>query len=338
LTLRLLRVDQRDQWDAALSALPGASALQAWGWGEVKRLSRWTPERFLLVEEGVPVAAAQVLTQGLTSAGPVVRYSPRGPALRDPGRLEPLADCLRVAWGPGTLFWKIEPEIDGGVVAPGFRVAESLQPEATFIVSLEGGEEAVLARAKSKTRYNARLAQRHGVTAGLEEDFETFWRLFEETNRRARLLQHSREYYAAVLRECGRAPGFAGVFTARLEGEPLASVLVVGFGGTLYYLYGGSSRQRQEVMAPYLAHLAVIRHGLANGYRAYDLWGIPRDDAAGRHSAGIYRFKAGWGGRRVHYPAADLPLSSAYDLVRLLLRARKSLRNLLVRGSARDVL
>lgn len=311
--------------------------LQSWGWGEVKRLTGWTPQRYLLLDDRLLVAAAQVLTQRITPVGPLVRYSPRGPALRDTVWLEPLGDELRASWGPGSIFWKIEPEIENWPLMPGFRRAESIQPEATLVVSLAGGEEAVLARAKPKTRYNARVAQRHGVTADLDPDLDAFWALYQETNQRANLFQYSRPYLETVLRECGRRPGFAGVFTARLAGEPLASVLVVGFAGTLYYLYGGSSRRRPEVMAPYLAHLAVIRFGLAHGYNRYDLWGIPRDGQSAGHSAGIYRFKAGWSGRLVRYRAADLPLSSAYDLVRLLMRARKSWRNLLARGDTRDL-
>ncbi|MCV5761502.1 GNAT family N-acetyltransferase, partial [Escherichia coli] len=79
-----------------------------------------------------------------------------------------------------------------------------------------------------------------------EEAFEEFWALFEETNRRAKLLQHSKEYYRTVLRAMNQPGGQAFICVARLEGKALAAGLFVAFADKVDYLYGGSSRENSN--------------------------------------------------------------------------------------------
>lgn len=162
---------------------------------------------------------------------------------------------------------------------------------------------------KEMHRRNARLAlKRVALSVEGEEAFAEFYRLFTETNRRARLLQHDEAYYRAVLKEMNQPLGEAFLALARKDGEALAAGLFVAFAGKVAYLYGGSTRKHPEAKAPMGMHLAAIRHGMARGYRVYDLWGIPKNPR-GSHAEGIHRFKEGFGGQRVQFPAYVLPLS-----------------------------
>ncbi len=349
LTMERREINDPEAWNRIVGELPLSSSLQSWGWGEVKRTSGWKPVRLALFDGGAPVAAAQLMERRL--AGPLrLAYAPRGPALAEAGLLPRVAEQLARA-ARGALYLQLEPPLalEEPYEAPayaGLTPAATIQPEYSILVDLSPGEEAVLARMKSKTRYNIRLSARKGVTARIvrpgegdaEEAFEAFWALFTETNRRAKLLQHARSYYETVFRAMEQPGGAAFVSLAEYQGKPLAAGLFVAFAGRVDYLYGGSSREHKNVMAPYAMHWAAMRWGMEHGYRVYDLWGVPRVLTPESHAYGIYRFKEGFGGRRVRFPAYVRPLSPLYGPVRTALRWRKNWVNWRTRGTPRDVL
>src|SRR6185503_7189711 len=71
-----------------------------------------------------------------------------------------------------------------------------------------------------------------------------------------------------------------------------------------WYLYGASSDQERNRMAPYLAQWEAMRWAHARGALAYDLWGVPDEDEAALEAGfethhdglwGVYRFKRGFG-------------------------------------------
>ncbi|MEZ0348265.1 MAG: peptidoglycan bridge formation glycyltransferase FemA/FemB family protein [Thermus sp.] len=336
----LLEVHEPEAWNRLVSGFPITSALQSFGWGEVKRLSGWEPKRFAVYQGDRLLGAAQVLLKRLPG-GLSLAYAPRGPALF---RLEDLPQVAQaLAQGVKGTHLVVEPE--AGLAAeeapphfPGLLPEEPIQPGHSLWLDLTQGEEALLKGMKEMHRRNARLAQKRTelLVAG-EEAFPEFFRLFEETNRRAKLLQHSEEYYRAVLKEMNQPLGEAFIALAAKDGEALAAGLFVAFAGKVDYLYGGSSRHHPEAKAPMGMHLMAIRHGMARGYRIYDLWGVPRTPE-GSHAEGIWRFKEGFGGRRVQFPAYTLPLSPLYRPLKALLRLRKTWVNLRVRGNPRDVL
>lgn len=336
----LLEISDPEAWNRLVAGFPVTSALQSWGWGEVKRLSGWVPRRFAVYGEKGLLAAAQVLLKPLPG-GLRLAYAPRGPALYRLSDLPQVAHLL--AKGVQGTHLVLEPEAGLPAEAepphyPGLLPEEPIQPGYSLWLDLAQGEEALLKGMKEMHRRNARLAlKRTALSVEGEEAFPEFFRLFEETNRRAKLLQHAREYYQAVLREMNQPYGEAFLAVARKEGEALAAGLFVGFAGKIDYLYGGSSRTHPEAKAPMGMHLAVIRHGLERGYRIYDLWGVPKNPE-GSHAQGIFRFKEGFGGRRVRFPAYTLPLSPLYWPLKTLLRLRKTWVNLRVRGNPRDVL
>lgn len=342
-------VEVRDplEWDALVAGLPIHSALQGWGWGEVKRLAGWTPARLRLERDGEPIAAAQVLRRRV-APGANLLYAPRGPALRSLADLDDVARALRAWAGPGDLSLKIEPPapVPGEASVPPrygpWAQAESIQPEHTVLLDLRAGEDALLAGMHQMARRNTKTSLKLGVTAGPDDDFDAFWELFTETNRRARLMQRERAYYEAVLREGKRYGGAASLITARHDGEALASALVVGLGHELDYLYGSSTRERREgerdLKGSNAMYWGMIRFGIARGFHRLDLFGIPRVLDGESHAHGIYRFKERLGGARAHFPAYELPLSPLAPVVAGALRLRKNVMNYRARGTTRDVL
>jgi lipid II:glycine glycyltransferase (peptidoglycan interpeptide bridge formation enzyme) len=339
--LRLQLVTEAASWNEKVSSLPISSALQSWGWGEVKRLSRWQPERVAVYENDELIAAAQLFRRRF--AGPVsMLYAARGPALRNIQDLPRVVEALKQR-AEGAVYLKLEPEtgLPAPRAAPEFphmHLEETIQPEYTIWLDLTLGREGLLTNMENMHRRNTRLAEKRVVTT-IEgpEAFEEFWPLFEETNRRARLLQHSKTYYQTVLEAMNQPLGQAFISISRLEGKALAAGLFVAFAGKVDYLYGGSSRENSHAKAPNGMHWGAINWGLENGYRIYDLWGVPRQ-TEGSHAAGIDAFKEGFGGNRVRFPAYDVTLSPLYSLIKQALRLRKNWVNYRTRGTTRDVL
>ncbi len=339
--LRVEPITDATIWNQIVSSLPISSALQSWGWGEVKRLSGWQPERLVLYQRDALIAAVQLFRRRLF--GPVAMlYSPRGPALRNLQDLPEVIETLKPV-ARGAVYLRLEPETGQPAeqAAPEFPqvpVGESIQPEYTIWLDLTLGPDGLLATMNNMHRRNTRLAARRVVTS-IEgpEAFEEFWQLFEETNRRARLMQHSKTYYQTVLKQMNQPLGRAFICISRLDGKALAAGLFVAFAGKVDYLYGGSSRENSSAKAPSGMHWGAINWGIENGYRIYDLWGVPRK-SEGSHAAGIDAFKEGFGGSRVRFPAYDVALSPLYGVFNKALRLRRSWINYRARGTTRDLL
>jgi lipid II:glycine glycyltransferase (peptidoglycan interpeptide bridge formation enzyme) len=334
-------ISQAAIWNQMVSSLPIASALQSWGWGEVKKLSGWQPERWAVFDGEQLIAAAQLFRRRL--GGPLsMLYAPRGPALRELDDLPRVVEALKQK-ANGAVYLKLEPEV--GIPAsqpvkefPQAHIEETIQPEYSIWLDLRQGREGLLAQMDNMHRRNTKLAEKRVVTSieGMEA-FEEFWQLFEETNRRARLLQHAKVYYQTVLREMNQPLGEAFISIARLQGRALAAGLFVAFAGKVDYLYGGSSRENSNAKAPNGMHWGAMQWGIEKGYRIYDLWGVPRQ-TEGSHAAGIDAFKEGFGGQRVRFPSYDVALLPLYGPVKKALRLRKSWINYRTRGTTRDVL
>ena len=186
--IRELGPGEESAWDTFVSGAPNGHILQSWAWGEFKRAYGWQPVRLALTVDGEILAGAQVLIRSI--AGFSLPYVPRGPIVAaDRSELyTPLFKALhRLSKQRHGIFLKLEPnELAGSPVEPilrsnGFlRSPHTVQARATLHIPLDGGEDAVLARMKGKTRYNVRLAERRGVqirAASGPEDMARFHEL-----------------------------------------------------------------------------------------------------------------------------------------------------------------
>ena len=206
--------------------------------------------------------------------------------------------------------------------AHGLVPAKTVQPRDTLLVELMPTEEALLADMHPKTRYNIRVAAKHGVAVReaeyanahlFDHDIDLFWKLMAETTERDGFRPHPKSYYAKLLRTCS-AKKHQGLFRSRLvfaeyRGEPAAAAIMGAYGDTVTYLHGASSARLRHVMAPFALHWEMMREAKRQGYAKYDFWGVaPKDAPLGHPWAGITRFKVGFGGRRESYLGAwDLP-------------------------------
>ncbi|MGQ9466767.1 MAG: lipid II:glycine glycyltransferase FemX [Anaerolineae bacterium] len=344
--MREIRTDlPAPAWDDLVAAHPRAHILQTAEWGELKAAFGWSPQRVAVLEDGVPRAGALVLYRRLPLGLGSLAYVPRGP-LVDWERPEEVAELLEALAGAArarrTVTLIVEPDLPDEprwrelLTALGLRPSPlgSIQPRRTLVVDIGRSEADILAAMKPKTRYNIRLAQRKGVTVGegTESDFPAFHRLMAETAARDRFGVHAPAYYEQAYR-LFVPRGWARLLMARVEGNPVAALMVFALGQRAWYFYGASSDAHREKMPTYRLQWEAMRWARSRGCAEYDLWGVPDEDE-GRLEAeftrrqdglwGVYRFKRGFGGRLIRMIGAwERPLRPALHRIYAAVAARR---------------
>jgi lipid II:glycine glycyltransferase (peptidoglycan interpeptide bridge formation enzyme) len=223
---------------------------------------------------------------------------------------------------------EFEPELPAGFgPPPGWEPAPPIQPPQTSVVDLRKTPEELLESFKPKTRYNVRLASKKGVVAARSDDLAAFAKLSSETSARHGIHLADEGYYRAV-HELFGADGSSRLYLAHHEGDCLAGIMVMRFGGRATYLFGASANRGRDLMPAYAVHWQAMQESIADGDHEYDLWGVPPPEQPDHPWAGLTQFKAGWQGTYVAYAGAfALPLRPrVLQAHRGLSRIRSSVR------------
>ncbi|MGK2848465.1 MAG: lipid II:glycine glycyltransferase FemX [Minisyncoccota bacterium] len=170
--------------------------------------------------------------------------------------LEPLSEALKTHFSC--------------VMAP-----HDVQPRAVLRMDLAPHEETLLSSMKPKTRYNIRLAKKHGVQIRMtraDNDLDIFCDLVEKTANRKHIAPHPREYYRNMLRTLPE--DVCQIFVAEYQDTVVAANMVIIYEGTALYLHGGSEKRYREVMAPYLLQWQQIQYAKTRGCLYYDFGGV----------------------------------------------------------------
>ena len=295
-------------WDRFVATDPEGHLLQTWAWGALKGAFGWIPVRIGVEQDGALVAGAQVLYRRF---GPLaLGYVPKGPVLatEEPEAAKALWQVIRERSRPlRAVALKVEPEWrddnaerHAWLRRHGFRPsASTIQPRRTIIIDLHPEEDEILARMKSKWRYNVRLSGRRGVVvqnAG-RDGLPAFYDLMRITGERDEFGIHSLPYYTRAY--------------DLFEGQGRVALLMAyAYNGQAWYMYGASSNQHRSLMPNHQLQWRAMQWAREQGCHQYDLWGIADVDpeAATADLGGVQRFKEGFGGEVVRYVGA-------YDLV-----------------------
>lgn len=305
----------QEDWNRFILAAPYTTFLHSWEWGQFQEELGVPYWRIVIEEEGVIACVALVVKRALPW-GRSWLYLPRGPVFaanlnaaakqRVWQRLE--ARLQELAAQEHALFVRLDPawptSSAAELVALGWSKAErEVQPRDTIIVDITKSEEELLGAMHPKTRYNIKVAQKHGVSVTFARDsasVETFLTLAREVSNRSQFNFHPDAYYRAM--RTALAPVGFEVALATHQATPLAVHLLVTFGGTVAYAHGASASAQRQLMAPHLLQWESIRRAHATGKTRYDFFGVAPADAPATHSwRGITRFKEGFGGQRESY-------------------------------------
>ncbi|MDP3004525.1 MAG: peptidoglycan bridge formation glycyltransferase FemA/FemB family protein, partial [Candidatus Azambacteria bacterium] len=146
------------------------------------------------------------------------------------------------------------------------------------------------------------------IENNFEKYFEDFYSLMERTAKRNDFKLHPEVYYKNILGNCEENKNTFLVL-AKYDDKILAINLILLFGETAYFVFGGSSDEYKNLMAPHLSHWRGIIEAKNRGYKFYNFGGISSGDEHDEYKdwEGISRFKKGFGGRLLEY-------SDSYDL------------------------
>ncbi len=271
-----------------------SSFLQSHGWEEFQKScgrKTWRIHGILFILHELPGGFSYI-------------YAPR-PSIRSEYFSLLCAEVQKIARHHNAIFIKIEPEI----ALPDFShervaiVSGNLQPQESLILNIKKSEQELLSGMHPKTRYNIKLAEKHGVSVkifwdggGGEESFESFWQLLSETAQREGFQIHSKRHYQKLVSLHASDLKIA-LAIASFERGALAVALIALYKDRAIYLHGASSSHERNVMAPYFLHWSIIRELKKRGAHEYDWWGIDL-----MKWPGVTRFKKGFGGREVLYP------------------------------------
>lgn len=343
-----LRVDVRVRVKPADSLLVSPLIQQTNYWSRIKKSLGWTPVAYDLMANGSPVGDLLMLMKDI-GGGQTMAYAPYGPeGLPDDERrgeylaalsieLAPYlgSSCVMTRWDlpwespyareldrydeQGNWLGPPEPRLrelrmNWGVPETGLRKAPGdLLPPDTILLDLKPDEDAILERMRPKTRYNIRLASRRGVQVrrGNPGDLKLWNALYLETARRNRITPHGSQFFAPLLHEEQTDREEARLLIAEKAGVPLAAMFMSVSSDQASYLYGASSGENRELMAPYALQWAAIQEAKKVGCTSYDLFGVAPGPDPEHPMYGLYQFKRGFGGRMLHRQGAwDYP----YDL------------------------
>lgn len=295
-TIRLATAEDQPYWDRVVH-----HPLQSWAWGEFRSAMGVDVVRLVRLERGVITQGWQLTFHPLPGIGKTVAYLARSPL--------PTADLLdelaKLGQRKRTIYIQLEPdaaftaEVHANLPHSKRFIPShhALFTPYTFVLDLKKSETELLQLMHPKTRYNIRVAQKHGVQ--VQEDtssraFTDYLRLSEETTRRQGFYAHNRRYHQTMWRILADA-GIATMFTATYQGQTLAAWIIFRWEKTVYYPYGASSRAHRQTMAPTLLLWEIARWAKNRGCTAFDLWGAlgPEPDP---HDPwfGFHRFKEGF--------------------------------------------
>ncbi len=189
------------------------------------------------------------------------------------------------------------------------------QPKFEWTLDMRKSEEELQKEMHPKTRYNINLAQRKGigieiVNSDFTRYFDDFYKLLKETAKRDKFSLHPKVYYQNILKTLSAENAFLAM--AKYNGKTLAINLILFFGETAHFVYGGSSDEYKSLRAPHLAHWKGILEAKRQNYKFYNFGAVDGNFSAQGGPAsgweGISRFKKGFGGQLLKY-------SDSYDIV-----------------------
>jgi len=345
--IKKIEIDACDNADSFLQSSMWAAFKSRFGWKADAFLIDWSEKT---EEKTTLLVLSRRLLPGFSFA-----YVPWGPHLPSdfsaderPQAMHELAEKLKPFFARNTAFARFDFPwffLDGdenlknesaSLKAAGFKIAAAqVQPPDSVLIDLTASCEEILASMKSKWRYNVTLAQKKGVIVNVcsSKDLEVFYNLLKETAQRDGIAVHGFDYYKTLFELCEnqyKDKLLIKLYTASHEGETLAAIVVLLRGKDAVYLYGASSNNKRNLMAPYALQWKAMQDAKNSGCKTYDLFGIPPDDNPNHPMAGLYRFKTGFGGKIIHRPGSRDYIYNGliYNLFSMVEKFRKKIFDL----------
>ncbi|MEA3038515.1 MAG: hypothetical protein QOE79_1028 [Sphingomonadales bacterium] len=280
LTVRAAGQEDRSAIDSFVRSRPDATPFHLPGWLEAVERGCGHSGFHLVAERGGAIAGVLPLTElrsrlfgsALVSSGFAVGGGILGDGVSE--LAEAASDLARTRG-----FASVE--LRGGSVPHGWQRREGLY--FGFERDIPESDEAILQSIPRKQRAEVRRALANGLEVKAGCDLDSHYRVYAESVRNLGTPVFPRALFEAALERLD-----ADILTVGKDGEPLASVLSLYHGDTVYPYWGGGTRAARAARANELLYFALMRHAWARGFTRFDF---------GRSKAGTgaFAFKKNWG-------------------------------------------
>jgi peptidoglycan pentaglycine glycine transferase (the first glycine) len=311
-------IEDRDLWNAFITAFPIADLRQSYEWGEIRRRQGWIPLRLAAVDRGKGIVGLSVVARRVPGLG-VVAYAPRGPMLdpEDTAGWEALrALTVAVRDRTGAVFLRVSPGLPGERTDVARRLASAgfvelrdfwplwNTPRNVMRRSVAGSEREILTGMAAKRRQHiASGAAKKGVTTEVTTELSAVRELYTMlTVHAARQGYPVRDWsHFEALHTAFVPSGSLCVVFGRVHGTLVSALFGLRFGSVAYTLHSASIGAPPAAPVGDAVHWTWIRWARAVGCTDIDF------GSSGTHvpprptdrNFGIYRFKAELGARLV---------------------------------------
>ena len=243
----------------------------------------------------------------------VTRLDGLAPTERDAVGARVVSQLHELGWRPQS--------VEGGFAAGQPRHVFQLPLRQRGETSAARTEDEVLRGMNQQWRRNIKKAAKEGVEvtsvgggttdrAVLEGELKAFHDLYVHTAERDGFTPRPLAYFRTMLDALGAEdPDRIRLWSARHQGDLVASTIAIRVGAHSWYSYGASSTDKREVRGSNAVQWAMMQDAIAAGADVYDLRGITDTLDADDAQAGLIQFKVGTGGEAVELAGEwDLPL------------------------------
>jgi lipid II:glycine glycyltransferase (peptidoglycan interpeptide bridge formation enzyme) len=330
MTVLRLTTDYQTQYSEFVAAHPSGSFLQSWSWGEFQTSQGKNAIRYGVYNEAQEaqidgsnklLATVQLFHTKIPHLPGTYLYAPYGPLVsakletkEQKEILELLLSKIKADYAK-VWFIRLEPKDELSIDA---KPTLHIQPGSTLLTDLSQPSEVLLANMHQKTRYNIKVANKHGVTVSQNPTELPIRKqalsLLVDTSNRQRYKSYSLTYYEQLLDFFTPAQSTydcqVHLYFALANKNPIASAIMIDHGQTRTYLFGGSDNSQRQLMAPYALHWQAMQDGQEKHLTTYDWWGT---ETANGTTPGFVQFKLRWGGVQKFYTSArDIVLNGPW--------------------------
>lgn len=309
--MEILKPEQYEQYEQFVSRHPNGGITQSVRWHALK--NNWGHEIVVSRDDlGEIIGGVSVLIRR-TPLGVSMLYAPRGPVcdLHNETVLRDLLDGVgQLAKTYNAYTFKIDPDVPesdeafaalmaklGFTCFKGADGFETIQARFNYRLYLNGRtEDELFANLTQKTRYNVRVALKHGVEVKVvgQEYLDDFVRIMQTTGERDGFSVRPKAYFARMLDCLGDC---CRLYMAFYQGQPVSGAITTNYAGKTCYIYGASDNAHRNVMPNYLIQWEMIRWAAQTGCTVYDFQGVSGNtEDHSHHLYGLYRFKKGFNG------------------------------------------
>ncbi len=183
------------------------------------------------------------------------------------------------------------------------KAPTDMQPPATVLMDLGKSAPQILRAMHGKTRYCIRRAFREGVNVRVNghEALPEWYPIYVDMAKRKQIVSEDPAYFQELFTTARKHAVSLRLYLA-FQGERILAGSVIAFhNATAYYLHSTSCRRGRRLFASFAVLWKAIMDAKVQGYRYFDLLGIPPTTDPRHPMHGLFLFKTRFGGEVRHF-------------------------------------